>query len=120
MNLYLKALAQQLDGPPAEDYAWIVDIDHLADEGETGDAGTMGPSQAPAELLAKLEAGFGDAIWKVYDDDGELYYTGRLVCILEEDGLPSNEAMAGPLDDWGVGAGATEVRYPGKPHWNCP
>ncbi len=119
MNLYLKALAQQIDGPPGEDYAWIVDTDHLARHEGTGDAGMRGPSQAPAELLAKLEAGEG-YVWRVYDDDGELYYTGRLVCILEEDGLPSNEAMAGPLDDWGVGAGATEVRYPGKPQWNCP
>lgn len=120
MNLYLKAFAQMYDGPPAEDYAWVVDLDHLEEGDERGgDAGTTGPSQAPAELLAKLEAGEG-YVWNVYDDDGIKYYTGRLVCILEEDGFPSNEATAGPLDDFGVGAGATEVRYPGKPEWNCP
>lgn len=118
MNLYYKAVAEQFFGVP-EDYAWIVDKDHLADEGEVGDVGTTGPRSAPAELLAKLEAGEGN-VFKIYDDDGELYYTGRMVCILEEDGYPSNEATAGPLDDWGVGAGATEVRYPGKPKWNCP
>jgi hypothetical protein len=124
MNLYLKALARQIDGPPAGDYAWIIDRDHLDEDqpmdGIGSDVFMSGPSEAPAHLMAKLNAGEG-YVFKIYDDDEVLYYTGRLVFDPEEDGLPSNEATAGPLDDFGTpNAGATEVRYPGKPEWNCP
>lgn len=121
MNLYYKAVAAQFFGEPETDYAWTIDTDHLyEDETDRNAVGVTGPSDAPADLLAKLGAGEG-YVFKIYDDDNELYYTGRLVFYPEEDGHPSNEAVAGPLDDYGTpNDGATEVRYPGKPMWNCP
>ncbi|WP_405056992.1 hypothetical protein OG474_30180 [Kribbella sp. NBC_01505] len=124
MSLYYRALAEQFFGAPASDYAWIIDRDHLDEEtplvGMASEVGVMGPSDAPVELLAELIAGAG-YVFKVYDDDGVKYYTGRLAFIPEDDGLPSIAATAGPLDDFGTpNAGATSVRYPGKPEWNCP
>ena len=94
-------------------YAWIIDKDHLADEdaapGSLADnaATITGPSTAPDELLAKLAAGEGDQ-FRMFDDDGELNYTGRLI---STEGSDSEDGF-GPLDDFGPpNAGATYIRY---------
>jgi hypothetical protein len=93
-------------------YAWVIDVDHLADEGAepgslAGNAATVtGPGDAPAGLLAKLAAGEGHK-FRLYDDDGELYYSGRLAGDRE-----SEDAGFGSLDDFGMpNAGATEIKY---------
>lgn len=71
-------------------YGWIVDKDHLsAPDGQYPDdtldrKGVMGPRDIEPELQARLEAGEG-AKWRCYDDDGELYYSGRLVRTEGED-----------------------------------
>jgi hypothetical protein len=93
------------------DYAWVIDTDHLADHG--GEPGTLagnaatitGPRDAPEGLLAQLAAGGGHK-FRLKDDDGELYYSGRLAGDREsEDGF-------GPLDDFGLpNAGCTEILY---------
>lgn len=97
----------------AATYAWVVDKDHLADEGEepgtlAGNAATItGPGGAPAGLLAKLAAGEGRR-FRLYDDDGELYYDGRIISI---EGAGSEDDF-GPLDDFGMGnAGCTSIQY---------
>jgi hypothetical protein len=80
------------------DYAWIVTQDHLDDK----KVEVIGPSNASPEQIEELKAGAGET-FKMYDDDGELYYTGRIIgdyCGFE------------PLDDYGEpNAGATEIKY---------
>lgn len=96
-------------------YAWVITEDHLFD-GDTIDrneAGTSGPSDAPADLLARLAAGEGRE-FRIHDDDGELYYAGRIITRDE----PGCQEDFGPLDDWGTpNAGATEIRYRANGKW---
>lgn len=112
MNLYLRALAEQLD-PRVANTAWIIDRDHL----DGDDAGVTGPSIAPDELLARLKASKSDGVkFKMYDDDGELYYTGRILA-LNDDGTEMSypecgEEFFAPLDDFGMpNAGCTSIHY---------
>lgn len=90
-------------------YAWRITTDHL--DGE--DVGVEGPRDMTPEQRAQLDAGEG-LTFKLYDDDEELYYTGRIVGIADPNivtgGLPE-EAFA-PLDDYGEpGAGCTMIKY---------
>ena len=90
-------------------YAWIIDRDHIATEGEPPGTllnakGLTGPRLAPDVLLASLAAGNGIA-FRMRDDDGELYYEGRIAC-------PDDESMFAPLDDFGMpNAGCTGIEY---------
>jgi hypothetical protein len=103
-------------------YAWIIDTDHLADEnypeGTMSNAkGVTGPRQAPKELIEALKAGKG-LQFKMYDDDSELYYTGR--GIADKDGQESEEFCYGPLGDFGApNAGAVLIKWTNHPEWNC-
>jgi hypothetical protein len=92
-------------------YGWIIVEDHIDGRGASGGAvGVSGPRNACRELLALLEHGEGRT-FTMHDDDGEKYYTGR---ILSFDG-PGSEFDFGPLDDYGMpNAGCTEIRYNGK------
>src|SRR5437870_3458553 len=91
-------------------YAWIIDRDYITDkttpEGTLCNApGVTGPRDAPGELLVKLIAGEGHN-FRLYDDDGNLYYTGRYV------GDPTSEEAFGPLEDFGTpNAGAVRIDY---------
>lgn len=102
-------------------YAWIIDKDHTANEGDEpgtnmNAVGIMGPRDAPDEYLEWLKAGTSDLPvaggvgltvlhFRMYDDDGELYYTGRYI---SNDGEPE----FGPLDDYGApNAGATHIEF---------
>lgn len=100
-------------GIAAATYAWVIDKDHLAEEGAepgslAGNAATViGPGAAPDELLAKLAAGEGRGFC-LFDDDGELYYEGRIVSSEGE----GSEDDFGPLDDFGMpNAGCTSIEY---------
>lgn len=96
-------------------YAWIIDVDHLADNGsEFTDAGRCGPRAATDEQLTALAAGEG-LPFRILDDDGELYYTGRTI----GGGPDADDAAAfGPLWDYGTpGAGATEIQYQVDGKW---
>lgn len=100
------------------DYAWVITRDHLADmfgdPAEQREEGVSGPSAAPDDLLARVKAGEGHE-FKMYDDDGELYYTGRL---LTAGDMGAEEHCAGPLDDFGTpNAGCTRIRWTGHPEW---
>lgn len=108
------AVARALAGPK-RGYAWIITEDHLADEGapegtNANAVGIIGPSTASEEDIARLKAGEGRT-FKMYDDDTELYYTGRLVV---SGGMTydDEEACFGPLDDYGTpNAGAVMIRW---------
>jgi len=106
-------------------YAWVITQDHICEsidivsddpkpsvycEGDclfmpnTCAAWVTGPSEATQEEIEQaIKSGIP---FKMYDDDGLIYYSGRF---WSEDGEPD----FGPLDDYGTpNAGATEIRYP--------
>lgn len=98
-------------GDELELYGWIITRDHLENESVT----VMGPRNIPKEAVAMLKAGKGRP-FKLYDDDGELYYSGRYVG-------PDDESLLGPLDDYGApNAGCTVIKYrdPTSGKWEEP
>jgi len=94
-------------------YAWIIHTDHMGDEPHV--PGTIGPRDAPDDLIARLHRGEGQP-FRLYDDDGELYYSGRIVSDPPTpDRSPGDDAF-GPLNDFGEpNAGCTEIRYRSGP-----
>lgn len=94
-------------------YGWIITTDHIADasepEGTNSNAkGVKGPHNLDPAIEAQLDAGKGRA-FRIKDDDGELYYTGRIITPREEVG---GEMDFAPLDDFGKpNAGAVEIWY---------
>lgn len=91
-----------------ETYAWIIDTDHTYDPNHDvlDDSGRLGPRNINPDLQAQLKAGKGVA-FKMYDDDGELYYSGRIISYDGED----FEGFE-PLDDFGTpNAGAVRIDY---------
>jgi hypothetical protein len=97
-------------------YGWIIDTDVLYEsDRETfskSDAGTVGPSNIDPAVEARLKAGEGEP-FEMYDDDGEKYYTGRL--LVPDDAKADAEVEFAPLHDFGLpNAGATEIRYKDK------
>jgi len=129
MNLYVKALADHMTGRDVNgaDWAWISDTDNLDNVPD----GTTGPSDAPAHMVAWLTANTnaprkpfdlkGREVqvfrFRLYDDDGELYYTGRLM--MPADVSDHESACYAPLGDYGPGSGCVRVDYEGHPEMNC-
>lgn len=110
------------------DYAWRISRDHLFQPGEPADrneAGTCGPGSAPDDLLTAVEwlgarhttdRGICVAEFRMYDDDGILYYSGWLAYRPEAEG--EEHVITGPLVDFGApNAGCTAIEYPGHPDW---
>jgi hypothetical protein len=96
-------------------YQWIIKKDHLADltkpEGTNDNAtGLTGPREA-AETVPPSWIGHE---FRMYDDDGILYYTGMLYFDPKyEDKDP--EVWFRPLEDFGEpNAGCTEIRFKNK------
>lgn len=89
-------------------YGWVIDKDHLFDpnaHSDRDDKGTMGPRDISPEHQEMLKKGEGKK-FKMYDDDGELYYEGRIVGECNE---------LEPLDDFGMpNAGCTDIQYKNK------
>lgn len=117
-------------------YAWIIDKDHLAEPTDApgtnlNAVGVIGPRTAPKAMSAQLSAGKrGKNVYtfRMYDDDGELYYTGRLMINDTEretlrDGVTptvSERACYAPLADYGMpNAGAVSITYPRHPDMDC-
>ena len=96
-------------------YAWIIDRDHLSEPGDKYDnTGTMGPSQAPDTLLERLRNdSSAGRTFRMRDDDGELYYTGRILVIGDRDPLEHDDVEGfEPLDDVGrPDSGCTSIEY---------
>lgn len=94
-------------------YGWIITKDHIAESGATpgtnaNAVGVIGPRDISPEHQAALQRGTGRA-FRMYDDDGELYYSGRIV---GENAIELGQDAFGPLDDYGrPNAGCTEIRY---------
>lgn len=96
-------------------YAWIITQDHLADT-SANEAGIIGPRNAADRLIERLKNGEGDT-FKMYDDDGILYYTGRALTL---DGTWDEDACYGPLGDFGMpNAGAVLIEWPGHRDRDC-
>lgn len=88
-------------------YGWVIDVDHLWEYGQENEAGVMGPRGIPDDIAAELRSRRTGRKFRMYDDDGELYYSGRI--ITDE---PGTELDFAPLDDFGKpNAGCTEIRY---------
>lgn len=128
-----------------DQYAWIIDCDHLYDPENasftTDEAGTVGPigahlGERNASRLRSLEGeDLDNAVelakielsrnypnhhqFRMYDDDGELYYTGTLYWSGPADEEPEEQWLYGPLNDFGTpNAGAVRISYTGKPEWD--
>ena len=99
-------------------YAWKISFDHLDHVKDD----TAGPRNIDPALEAKLDAAikggrknaadFPEVEWfRMYDDDGELYYTGVRTGESDDSGYGSEHGFE-PLDDYGTpNAGCTEIRY---------
>jgi hypothetical protein len=105
------------------DFAWMITVDHLyksAPDTFSDETGVTGPSEAPDDLIDALEMDNQPKnamtyTFRMYDDDGELYYTGRLITFSPD---PSEEALYAPLADFGgPNAGATLIKYTNHPEW---
>lgn len=83
-------------GPGTGPLTWVITEDH----GVCNDCDNATPEQI--EQIKK--DGFTDH-FKMYDDDGELYYSGYSKPLNDVDGFE-------PLDDFGMpNAGCTEIKY---------
>ena len=90
------------------EYGWIITKDHQTPvkiPGVYSGPNVMGPSWLTDDMEARLKKGEGEA-FKMYDDDMELYYTGKI--------LGDFEGFE-PLDDYGTpNSGAVHIKYKGK------
>ena len=85
-------------------YGWLIEDDFLSNEAGQSAAGKMGPHGITTLQIQQLKLGQGER-FRIYDDDGTLYYAGRIIG--ENDGFE-------PLDDYGTpNAGATSIEYEG-------
>lgn len=114
-----------------EGYLWAITKDHIAEPGakpgtNANAVGVYNSDFTPSSregvkqivpLLAFIKKNEDNIIklikdtgnygeFKMYDDDGELYYEGIIMC------EPGSESMFAPLDDFGAGnAGCTRIDY---------
>lgn len=109
------------------EYAWLITKDHLAESDKVevtdpyplleSEVGTMGPEDADEGSLAALGNGHGKT-FRMYDDDGILYYTGRMVVTGGND-ADFAEYSDAPLRDFGgPNAGAVLIKWQGHPEWD--
>ena len=86
-------------------YHWTITKDHIMDpEHDRDEAGIVGPCCATftAEQIAEHPKALE---FRLYDDDGELYYTGFYLG-------PDYETQFAPLDDFGMpNSGCTSIHY---------
>lgn len=91
-------------------YCWVITKDRLGDpkapKATSSNAlGLYGPSTAiEAHKVVTLMR--GDK-FRMYDDDGELYYEGKLLIDRQNPDITLFE----PLDDFGFEAGCTGIQY---------
>jgi hypothetical protein len=97
-------------------YGWVIDKDHISqdlgivDFKPRNDTNLMGPRNISPEARIALKDGEGEK-FRMLDDDGEVYYEGRIV---------GGDYMGfEPLDDFGMpNAGCTEIQYQSDPEIN--
>lgn len=101
-----------LRATPRTGYAWLITADHISDieEGYASAAGTIGPRGC--SLDAAAIQGLPHETFRMFDDDGELYYEGLLV------GDRTSEDGFAPLEDFGTpNAGCTRIDYRVNGRW---
>jgi hypothetical protein len=90
----------------ASHYGWIIDKDHLYEKYKDSDwssneAGTCGPSDISDEMRDRLKNTKDGQKFRLFDDDRELYYSGRYLGELDGE-------TGDPLMDFGLpNAGCT-------------
>jgi hypothetical protein len=95
-------------------YVWVMTYDHL----DHVPMDVAGPHDADDTAIERIRNGEG-ATYKIYDDDGELYMTGRLL-VDAPDVKDWIEFADAPLRDFaGPSWGATLIKFPGRPTWTC-
>jgi len=96
-----KAYFAKIEAAKFAPYRWVITTDHLEAADHDYDAtGKQGPSNANPELTADPQQ------FQMFDDDGELYYSGILYGLA--DGFE-------PLDDFGTpNAGCTIIKINGE------
>lgn len=87
-------------------YAWKLTKDNICNSHR----GITGPSRISDKMQTALDfedplPGYTRVDWRLYDDDGTLYFEGFL---FTKD--PGSEDLFAPLDDYGEAFGCTEVR----------
>lgn len=85
------------------EYAWVITRDYLFEPQEptSSRVGLIGPRGATEDQISSLRAGDGRQ-WRCRDDDGEVYYEGRLI----------GDHVFGPLDDFcGPDSGCVSIEY---------
>lgn len=97
-------------------YGWIIDRETVSDETNavvdpdlrtSSRVGWTGPRDIAPAIEQQLRNGQGQR-FKMFDDDGNLYYEGRYIG-------PDDETAFGPLTDLGTpDAGATRIDYQGR------
>jgi hypothetical protein len=103
---------------------WEITTDHLFDDDPEwhtknnirSGKGTTGPHNGDETLKDKV-SGY---TFRMYDDDGELYYTGKLYVTPEtlDDPEYNESALSAALNNYGTpNAGAVTIRYHGHPEW---
>ena len=93
-------------------YCWVITVDFLEIGTDYDESGTYGPYGASVE--DKEAALFNGHEFFMYDDDGILYYGGKIVA--DEMDFYADA----PLVDFGTpNAGAVTIKYPDHPEWNC-
>lgn len=102
-------------------YVWLITDDDLAAPGDRADRSTAGPARV-SEGLEKairsddLPIGFTRAVFRMYDDDGTLYYRGRMFYAEELDG--TEEQVFAPLAEFGLpNAGCTRIAWNDDDHY---
>ena len=82
--------------------AWIIMVDHITDSDGKSRVGCRSPGWSEAKAAELGQARYAPHGFRLYDDDGNLYYEGRSTVV---------DSFA-PLDDLGTpDAGCTEIRY---------
>ncbi len=105
----------------ADLYGWYITKDYYADE-ERDDAGTAGPGGISDALITALQQdrlpeGYERETFRMYDDDGELIYRGRMFFGPETEG--TEDELAAPLDQFGrPNFGCTMICWDGHPAWD--
>jgi len=96
-------------------YGWIIDVDMIKDDGakpgtNANATGLTGPRDISPEHERLLKEGAGTK-FRMKDDDGEVYYTGRII---------GRDRSFDPLDDFGTpNAGATSIEYLEQGEWEA-
>lgn len=108
-----REVAERILGIERPEYAWTIDSYPVTDGFQAEPDGTVlqGPRDASDELLERLAKGEGRK-FRLLDDDGILYFEGRILIPGEPDpDAPAGDMHFAPLWDLGEGYGCVDIQY---------